>query len=189
MITLKSVFSAVFLGLMAAAGAASAEQATYNNPKVGAQPLDLCLGWGVDCGKPAADAWCASKGYVETTSHTVAADVGATTPTRLISTGAVCDQGFCDAISSVTCFKPDPVQKVYTKPKLNGARLDICVNWGVDCGEPAATKYCQSKGWGYASEFTVANDVGATSPTRLIGTGAVCDQAFCDAFETITCKN
>lgn len=182
---------ALFLSLAASAFAtfASAEVQTYASPKVGSQPLDLCLNWGADCGKPAADAWCVSIGFTESTGHVVANDIGASTPTRLISSGAVCDQAFCDGFASISCFKPDTVEKVFTKPKLNGKRLDLCVNWGQGCGEPAATLFCQSAGWSFASDFVVANDIGSNSPTRLIGTGAICDQSFCDGFSTITCKN
>ncbi len=79
--------------------------------------------------------------------------------------------------------------QTYNKPKFNGMRLDLCVDWGVGCGQPAAKKYCQKKGWATAHSYVVANNIGAYAPTRLIGTGAVCDQDFCDGFQKITCKN
>lgn len=190
MISLRNSLRLVLtLATIAFAGAASAESVDYSDPKVGAQPLDLCLDWGAGCGKPAADAWCVSVGFTEATSHVVASDVGASTPTRLISTGAVCDQAFCDAISKVTCYRPDPVEQVYTKPKVNGDRLDWCAQWGQGCGEPAATLFCQANGWSYAYDFAIASDIGATHRTRLITTGAVCDQGYCDGFQTITCRN
>ena len=184
--------ASIILSTVAFTGSALAENQTFNNPKVGAQRLDLCLNWGSGCGKPAADAWCASKGYVNSSAHDVAHDIGASTPTRLITTGAVCDQDYCDGFETVTCFKPSPApvaQKVYVKPKFQGTRLDLCVDWGQGCGAPAAKKFCESKGWNIASNFVIAYDIGAYAPTRLIGTGAVCDQDFCDGFKTITCKN
>lgn len=56
MISLRKVFlTALVLGGMALASAAVAEEVTFPNPTVGAQPLDLCLNWGVGCGDPAAD--------------------------------------------------------------------------------------------------------------------------------------
>ena len=184
---LTSCRAAIAVGAMIVATSAFAEEATFATPKVGSQPLDLCLAWGVDCGKPAADAWCTTQGYVESTSHVVANDIGAATPTRLLTTGAVCDQAFCDGFASITCAKPDPVTQVYAKPKIGGNRLDWCVDWGVGCGEPAATAFCQAEGWVQAIDFAIANDIGASKPTRLIGTGAVCDQGFCDGFAKITC--
>ncbi len=177
------------LSTLAFASVAQAETVTYDSPAVGSQPLDLCLSWGEGCGKPAADAWCVNNGFVESVAHVVVENIGLSTPTRLISTGAVCDQEMCDAIAQVTCARPDPQEQVYETPKFMGNRLDFCAEWGNACGEPAATLFCQSEGWGFAKEFTPAEDVGASSPTRVITTAAVCDQGNCDSFESITCAN
>lgn len=191
--TLFVTTASVIICTMTLVGAAHAENQTFGNPKVGGQRLDLCLNWGSGCGKPAADAWCVSKGYTTSAGHVVAHDIGAYSPTRLITTGAVCDQPFCDGFSQVTCFKPGapppPDMQGYNKPKFNGMRLDLCVDWGVGCGLPAAKKYCQMKGWATAHSYVVANNIGAYAPTRLIGTSAVCDQGFCDGFQKIVCKN
>jgi hypothetical protein len=51
----------------------------------------------------------------------------------------------------------------------------------------AANTFCASKGYAAATGFAMAADIGANQPTRLIGTGAVCDQQFCDGFKFITC--
>jgi hypothetical protein len=185
--------ASIIVSAVSFASAASADNQTFSNPKVGAQRLDLCLNWGTGCGKPAADAWCVTKGYTSSAGHVVAHDIGASTPTRLITTGAVCDQDFCDGFAQVTCFKPGappaPETQAYNKPKFNGMRLDLCVDWGVGCGQPAAKKFCQMKGWATAHSYIVANNIGALTPTRLIGTSAVCDQDFCDGFQKIVCKN
>lgn len=190
--TLLAATASVFISVITLAGTAHAENQSFANPKVGSQRLDLCLNWGTGCGKPAADAWCVSKGFSNSAGHVVANNIGASTPTRLITTGAVCDQAYCDGFAQITCSKPDaapPAQQVYRQPKFNGMRLDLCVDWGVGCGEPAAKKYCQSKGFSKVRRFVVANNIGAATPTRLIGTGAVCDQNFCDGFELIRCSN
>ncbi|HEX7108117.1 MAG TPA: hypothetical protein VF224_02660 [Aestuariivirga sp.] len=191
--TLLVTTASAFIGIISFASAAQAETQAFANPKVSGQRLDLCLEWGTGCGKPSADAWCVSKGFTTSSSHVVAHDIGAVTPTRLMSTGAVCDQPFCDGFSQVTCFKPGappaPDMQGYNKPKFNGMRLDLCVDWGVGCGLPAAKKYCQMKGWATAHSYVVANNIGAYAPTRLIGTSAVCDQDFCDGFKRIVCKN
>ena len=192
--TFLAATASIIISTMALAGAAHAENQAFANPKVSGDRLDLCLNWGSGCGKPAADAWCVSKGFVNSSSHVVANDIGASTPTRLITTGAVCDQGFCDGFAEVTCFKPSPLPppvagQVYVKPKFKGMRLDLCVDWGVGCGQPAAEKFCQSHGWSKATSYAVAHDIGAYAPTRLIGTSAVCDQDFCDGFKKIVCSN
>ncbi len=184
--------SAIFFSALAFSGAAKADDQSFSNPKVGGQRLDLCLNWGSGCGKPAADAWCVTKGFETSVGHVVANDIGAMTPTRLITTGAVCDQGFCDGFAQVTCHKtapPVPAMQVFVKPKQQGMRLDLCVNWGEGCGQPAANAFCKAKGWDHAASYAVANNIGQFVPTRLIGTGAVCDQDFCDGFKVITCAN
>jgi hypothetical protein len=167
-------------------GSASAATQTFGNPMQGPNRLDWCYNWGVGCGKQAADAWCVSKGYQNATNFGIANDIGASTPTRLIGTGAVCDQGFCDGFSQITCFKPSTT--TFNNPVYNGNRLDWCVSWGTGCGKAAADKFCQWKGFGAATGFQIANDIGASSPTRVIGTGALCDQGFCDGFNFITCQ-
>lgn len=189
MISLRIRAALLSLATLAFASFAQAETVVYDSPKVGANPLDLCFSWGAGCGKPAADAWCVNNGFTESTGHLVANDIGLSTPTRLISNGAVCDQSFCDGISQVTCTRPDPLTKVFDKPKINGKRLDLCVDWGVDCGQPAADAFCVSKGYSAAIEYVVAENIGNSNATRLIGSGAVCDQSYCDGFKKITCSN
>jgi hypothetical protein len=121
--TLLVTTASAFIGIISFASAAQAETQAFANPKVSGQRLDLCLEWGTGCGKPSADAWCVSKGFTTSSSHVVAHDIGAVTPTRLMSTGAVCDQPFCDGFSQVTCFKPGappaPDMQGYNKPKFN----------------------------------------------------------------------
>lgn len=169
-------------------GSASAETRTFNQPRHMGDRLDICMDWGSGCGKPAADAYCQSRGYVRSTGHSIDHDVGASTPTRLLKTGAVCDQGFCDAFRQITCFRPAQEQ-TFNQPKHMGDRLDICRDWGANCGKPAADAYCQSKGFARSKNYSIDNDIGLTTPTRVISTGARCDQAFCDGFRQITCTN
>lgn len=178
--------SIVVLGAFVAT--ASAENKTFVNPMYGSNRLDWCRDWAVDCGKVAADAYCQSKGYQNATAFSEAVDIGASNPTRLIGTGAVCDQAFCDGFKAITCYKPSPTQ-AFHYPKYKGNRLDWCRGWSVGCGQAAADAFCKVMGYTNAVDFVEDNDIGATSPTRLIGTGAVCDQNFCDGFETITCTN
>lgn len=75
---------------------------TFNNPMVGNVPLDICLRWASSCGKPAADAFCRQNGFSRSINHQVRAD---SPPTRVIGTGQVCNQSFCDRISQVVCAR------------------------------------------------------------------------------------
>ena len=171
-----------------AAGSASALTKNYNNPVHGGKRLDWCVNWAEGCGQQAANAFCKAKGFDKTVGFSIDHNIGASTPTRLIGTGAVCDQGFCDGFKTITCHKT--IQSAtYSKPKWNGDRLDLCLNWGQGCGKPAADAFCQKKGFAKATGYAIDHDIGAVTRTRLITTGAVCDMAFCDGFKAIKCGN
>ena len=184
-LSMAVVFVVIFiLPDSAAFGAAK----KYINPTFNGARLDWCYAWSTGCGKQAADAFCKSKGFDNSTGFSMAADIGASTPTRLISTGAVCDQNFCDGFTFIDCVSAAPMQQTFTKPKFQGNRLDWCFDWSAGCGEQAATAWCKTKGFAKASAWAMANDIGNVSPTRLIGTGAVCDQPFCDGFKWLVCQ-
>ncbi len=77
-------------------------------------------------------------------------------------------------------------QNFYT-PALAGNRVDWCLHWGSSCGAPAANEFCRRVGYSHASAFSKADNIGAHSPTVVLGSGAVCNQAHCDGFQNITC--
>jgi hypothetical protein len=75
------------------------------------------------------------------------------------------------------------------KPTIGGYRVDHCRSWSRDCGLIAAHSYCHFR-YGTRARalgYTLAHDIGATTPTRTLYGGEVCAEGFCDAFETITC--
>lgn len=71
-------------------------------------------------------------------------------------------------------------------PQFNGMRLDWCYSRGTQCGKPAADAFCKMKGRPNAVEFEFEPDVG---PTRIIGTGQVCNHKSCDGFKVIVCES
>ncbi len=80
--------------------------------------------------------------------------------------------------------------QTFNNPKIQGYRLDWCLHWATQCGKPAANAWCAKKygkADGYAKSWKIAADIGASSPTYVIGDGKVCNQAFCDGFKSITC--
>lgn len=185
----KLTLGAAALGAVLAIGTmpAAAVEQDFAKPKQGGNRLDWCYDWSTGCGKQAADAWCKIKGFQESSAFSIAPDIGASQPTRLIGTGAVCDQAFCDGFSHITCKTSTPDKMTFNKPKIQGNRLDWCFNWATGCGSQAANAFCTSKGYTAATGFAMAPDIGANQPTRLIGSGAVCDQQFCDGFKFISC--
>lgn len=74
----------------------------YSEPEVDGVRVDWCYGWSKGCGKPAADAYCQSEGYAEAKEFDKAEGVG---PTRVLSTGQLCDDPTCDGFESLTCTK------------------------------------------------------------------------------------
>jgi len=82
--------------------------------------------------------------------------------------------------------------KTFYRPRINGVDLDWCLSWAANCGEPAATAFCQSK------HFRLATDYDKTSNgrkvTKTIGGRELCKTAVnnvtqCDGFKFIECSN
>ena len=76
-------------------------------------------------------------------------------------------------------------QEGFREPRIEGNRLDWCLGWGKECGQPAADEFCRFKGYKSALRFEVAHMVG---PTKVIGTGEMCSVPACDGFLYITCS-
>lgn len=182
-----SRFIAVLAGLVALAlswTAAQAVEKTFDEPTVKGNRLDWCLTFQHNCGKPAASAWCVSKGYKNASGFSKAENVG---ETRTIGDGSLCIDTNCDSFDQITCFKAGfAVQslKTYSEPKFKGIRLDWCYAWAKQCGKPAAQAFCQFKGHAGVDTFVKAPGV---AMTRVISNSQVCD-GNCDSFEKIVCK-
>jgi hypothetical protein len=76
------------------------------------------------------------------------------------------------------------------EPTFEGYRVDWCDRLGRDCGWIPAYKFCaQHFGPGsWEAGYTFAENIGAVTPTRTMTDNQVCDQEFCDGFESITCS-
>ncbi len=77
--------------------------------------------------------------------------------------------------------------KTFRYPTINGYRLDWCRLWSQDCGQGAADAFCRKMRFTRAIAFEEDYDIGAKSPTYVIGSGKICNQSFCDGFKYITC--
>jgi hypothetical protein len=76
------------------------EARRFQRPTVQGVRVDWCLVWGNECGKPAADAFCRSRGFARATNFEKIEDVP---PTIVIGSNQRCNDAFCDAIGNVTC--------------------------------------------------------------------------------------
>jgi hypothetical protein len=79
-----------------------------------------------------------------------------------------------------------PSQDFYA-PMWGALRLDWCLVWGGQCGEPAATEFCRQSGYTKATAWEPATDIGTQTPTYVLGTGQTCSEPGCDGFTSITC--
>ena len=84
---------------------------------------------------------------------------------------------------------PTAASKTFEYPVHDIYRLNFCLRWGVDCGEPAATAWCKAQGFTKASAWKADKDIGALFPTIVLADKRVCAQGPCDGFEEITCSN
>lgn len=192
-------------------GLAEAENKTFENPMIGTNRLDWCADWGKGCGAEAATAWCKSNAYDRSVNVQQAPDIGASAPTKLIATGEVCDQSYCDGFASITCATADlpvvaapttpeppaadvgipaaaPVvaataSEMFKNPMHEGVRLNWCFDGDGGCGKKAAEAWCAQQGFGTAKDFKY---VSAIKPTVQIGTGKTNKKAS-KAFSRVTC--
>jgi tetratricopeptide (TPR) repeat protein len=72
------------------------------------------------------------------------------------------------------------------QPRLGNLRLDWCREWAQQCGKAAADEFCRRQGFAEAASFAKAANVG--EPTRVIGSGQVCNQPSCAGFAAISCR-
>jgi hypothetical protein len=109
----RTIKAVLFIGILFLSGAIDTNNValaqgskTFSNPTIEGYRFDWCLHWGKQCGKPAADAWCAARmgkadGYAKAWKEAV--NIGASIPTYVIGDGKVCKQQFCDGFRSITC--------------------------------------------------------------------------------------
>jgi hypothetical protein len=77
--------------------------------------------------------------------------------------------------------------QMFNDPMVGSLPLDGCLYFARECGEPAATAWCASKGFAKATTFTGFRNVPQTS---IIGDGSVCHTGptvSCGTFTSITC--
>ncbi len=203
---------ALFLVVMVAASVgAQAEEKTFAKPKQGPYRVDWCYQWTAQCGQPAADRFCMSKGFAHSNDFVEAVNIGSLTPTIVQASGQVCNGPDCDGFTYITCEKPDlpapplpmPLPgpplggggygggdtRLYFKPKIGGLRLNYCSENGSGCGQDAADAYCDMKGYQDASDFTQSPPLPPNVKTRFIGSGQKCYGPACYAFQSIECEN
>lgn len=85
----------------------------------------------------------------------------------------------------------DPTIEVVSGSSKKLYRVDWCLHWARDCGQPAADAFCRRMGGKMGAtvvSWTQEKNIGSQSHTYVMGDKKVCREAFCDGFRTITCK-
>ena len=184
-------FTAVFLiGLGLGLCTAQAADETFTKPTYKGNRLAWCKDWGSGCGKGAANAYCASLGLGDVTDFKIDEDIGRKSPTRMIGNNQTCNKPYCDGFKFISCSRkssPGKDKQTFDKPKWKDYRLDWCVKPGAGCGKDAADMFCKANGFTKATDFSPAMKIGVQSPTRMIGTNAICNTVICNGFQSIAC--
>ncbi len=86
--------------------------------------------------------------------------------------------------------EPDAIVagQTFKYPLLQGYRLNACLYQREDCGEEAASKWCEARGFaGGAASFEIDENIGSLFPTLALGDLQLCANFVCDGFKEITC--
>lgn len=69
-------------------------------------------------------------------------------------------------------------------PTWRGRRVDLCLRWSADCGQPAADEFCRRNGFTRASSWKPDP---SADETLVIGDNRPCSSPNCSGFAIITC--
>lgn len=104
---------------------------------------------------------------------------------RMVKFGGICAAGL---VALVLAAGTARAAEVYIgKPHAGDYRVDICLEWGMQCAGEAAGAWCKSQGFDRAVEWETEADIGAQEPTVVLGNGQVCAESYCDGYFSIVC--
>jgi len=163
-------------------------------------PISFCQSRGRACGKQAADAFCRREGFSRAIGFSERTNIAtAKKPAVALSDGSFCTLATCKVLSNVSCARPFrplgnrlsvPANYTYNNPRSAGYRVDSCLNWGKNCGKPAADTFCKIKGFAASKSHIIAQGVGSTrAPTLVLNSGQTCTSSRCSGFSKIQCTN
>jgi len=93
----------------------------------------------------------------------------------------------CTVVVSVQAGRAETQE--FREPSVKGMRLDWCLYWARDCGEPAAREFCRIQGFESASRFAIDQNLGRKGDVTVVyGDGRLCGAATCSGFRSVTCE-
>lgn len=132
--------------LMLMAGTALADARAFSQPRVLGQIVDHCLDGGVECGKPAADAYCRRIGYANAMSYRIERDPARISTTIAIDSNLTIRTPQAQPFQMVKCWRPNEHPSTVQFDVENLASPVIC-DLGQDCRKTAADQWCAGKGY------------------------------------------
>ena len=157
---------------------------TFDDPTHHGKLLDYCLTFKNDCGKPAADAYCAEKDYGEAVYFPKRRTYDRETLTIENHSTCTPEHNSCDTFDYITCKVKE---QTFENPREHDRPLDGCLKYETQCGLPAANAYCKDKGYSKAIEYSQIEV--QEGETMSLGDHSVCDPKWhgCSTFSYITC--
>jgi hypothetical protein len=137
---------------------AQAAARSYSNPKFNGQVVHHCLADGVNCGKPAADAFCRREGYRHALSFRIQHDPSQISTSIVIDSGTLMQAPEARPFQMVKCWRPNELPSAVQFKVENIASPALC-DLGRDCRKFAADRWCESKGYALgASSYEIFPD-------------------------------
>lgn len=101
---MKAYVIVVLAALAASAQPSLGATRSYFMPEMDGNRIDHCLSGTRDCGKPAADAFCAANGFSESILFQRETATGLST--YRLGTSSFCDGKSCTAFRQIKCYSP-----------------------------------------------------------------------------------
>ncbi|MEM6460632.1 MAG: hypothetical protein AAF724_01810 [Pseudomonadota bacterium] len=180
---------------------------TFNAPTINGIRLDWCRLYGRQCGAPAAELFCRSRGFTRAVDFSIDPRIGVFgVPTVVFGDGRLCRSRACSGFQQITCARAAPVEVQrdsrpadwrrsvgtgpdmktvvvnanttrFRNPHIDNLRVDWCRNWGANCGKPAADLFCREMGFESANRFLMDRTSGINGIPSLV----IGDDRVCNA--------
>ena len=125
---------------------AQAAARSYSNPKYLGQTVHHCLADEVNCGKPAADAFCRLEGYRHALNFRMQHDPAQILTSIIIDSGKLLRVPEARPFQMVKCWRPNQMPSAVQFKVENIASPTLC-DLGQDCRKSAADRWCERKGY------------------------------------------
>lgn len=184
-------------GLVAPASLSAADEIRIDNPLVDGVPVDWCRNWGQGCGWAGAHAFCRERGFERALQY----EIFHPGRTYIVGGDTFCTGATCTALQSVTCKMmpgqaaalrppappPDaarPARMRFDHPRNEGTPADWCSVRGLDCGWGGAHKFCESRGYDRAIDWSTYRP----GSTKVLGEAVPCHGPGCVGLRHVVCE-